>query len=53
MGPTTDEQHTTELLGACKRVLRALEWSVTEDRLSHDDLIDLLKGAILKAELGD
>lgn len=38
-----------ELLTACERVLRAIEWSCTADRLDDDEKAAILKAAIAKA----
>lgn len=38
-----------DLLAACKRVLRAIEWSTASDRLSNDAVAAILKNAIDKA----
>lgn len=38
-----------ELLEACKRVLRAINWGYTEDRMSDDEQAALLSAAIAKA----
>lgn len=39
-----------ELRAACERVLRAIEWGVTDDRMSQQEQAELLKAVILKAE---
>ena len=39
-----------DLLEACERVLRAIEWSTTEDRMTQDEQADYLAAAIDKAE---
>lgn len=38
-----------DLLAACKRVLRAIRWGVTADRLDSEDQADILTAAINKA----
>ena len=39
-----------ELLEACKRVLRSIDWATTEDRLSAIQEAQVLRDAIAKAE---
>ena len=39
-----------ELLEACERVLRAIKWSSTDDRMAEDEQADMLRAAIAKAE---
>jgi len=38
------------LLATCKRVLKAIHWGVTDDRMSDEQQAALLKAAIEKAE---
>ena len=38
-----------DLLAACERVLRAIDWSVSEDRMSSQEQADLLRSAIAAA----
>lgn len=38
------------LITACTRVLRAIEWSVTEDRMTPEEQADELRAAIAKAK---
>lgn len=39
-----------DLLAACERVLRSIEWETTEDRLRGYEQCDLLRAAIDKAK---
>ena len=41
-----------DLLAACRRVLRAIEWSETGDRLAATEQAALLRAAIRAAEAG-
>lgn len=38
-----------DMLAACQRILRAVRWSVTEDRMTPDQQADVLSAAIAKA----
>lgn len=38
-----------ELLAACKRVLRAIVWTTTAERMTPTEQADVLREAILKA----
>jgi uncharacterized protein (UPF0210 family) len=39
-----------ELLAACKRVLRAVRWAESEDRMEADVMADMLQEVIRNAE---
>jgi hypothetical protein len=38
-----------DLLAACRRILRALEWSYTSDRMAHEERVEMLREVIAKA----
>lgn len=40
----------TDLLAACERVLRAIEWAETSDRMTDAEKADALRAAIEKAK---
>ena len=39
-----------DLLTACERILRSIEWSETEDRLTSEEQIEMLQTAIDRAK---
>ena len=39
-----------DLLATCHRILRAIEWSLTEDRMEPEEMADTLRAAIAKVE---
>lgn len=38
------------LIAACERVLRAIEWGYTEDRMTQEDQADTLRAALAKVQ---
>ena len=42
-----------DLLAACKRIMGAIEWAATSDRMPSGEQADVLRAAIAKAEGGD
>ena len=44
------EQEHTDLVTALERVLRAIEWAYTEDRLTPEQMADVIRAALAKAK---